>query len=615
MRTALCLLVFLCATALGDRLHGEGWPGSLTVDLEGFEFPDGDAMAQGWRPLRFAIKNEGTRAYDLAIELQNDSWRVSSRVADTVTIAPGAERRIWLYFWGDQYQNPFGAIRGPGFQAEFYLSAGSRRSSARVLTFTDSRLFEKELDYHTNLRNVLFLSPTDIAPDWRGLCGADKVLLYDLEPARLTLDQTRALEDYVYAGGELIIVPTGAGRIFQSPWLAEFLGLLGVPQQKTLAALPETNARYATFTRPLARMPAFQVLVEGGVSSTLAEAEGMTELKVARGRGSVRVMCIPFDTPEWEDREVSRAAIYDEVLGMGRNRISFEGAGSRGVSEVRRALNMTSPPSSLQKVPVLVIYLFAPILLFFHYRRKREEYRLLWGLPVLAVGFALLVFLMGYVNQGWTSGYRLLSITELGKDHAIGIEQRYLGVFSARGQTMHIGLGRGVYARSMRDGSALQDPPPIDGFGRFRDMPIALWEMAYCAGEAPRRFGDGIDWSFKGAELIVKNRTPFDFGEGLLVLQGNAMRVPELPRGHELAIPWPAPTEQKTRAALVREVDDWTRGEQWQANALHALGLHPGRQGVRAATLVFSYDGFGPPDLRPELEGETVSWLRIPLTP
>ncbi len=609
------LLAALAAPAFGTRIQGRNWPATLSVDYNVFDFADGDPLGEGWRPVRFEIQNQGSRPHALTIELDNDYWDPDFRAREEVLIEPGTTRRIWLYYWGGDYQSAEGKVRGDGFEGAFSGQSRGGSSSPRVFVFTDSREMEKALTFHIDLSHCLFLPPTDIPPDWRGLSGVDKVVLYDLAVDHLSLDQRNALESWLKLGGELILVPSANGLLFQSAWIQELLDLQGIPQKVVLGRMPATTRRFSISGYTLVGLPAFQPLIGGNdVRYEVGEAEGLTEVVIERGAGRLKLECIPFNAEAWQDQEYARGEMFENLLLYGRSNLKAD-VSLQTIEQLKHALKLTSPPSWLLTVPLLAIYVFCPLLLYFHYRRKREEFRLLWGLPLTAVCFALLIFMMGYLNQGWQSSYRMLSVVELPAGGGrLGLEQRHLGVFSARVGTFDIALGDASFARIYPEPGSFQTPAPVDAQGRLRGVPLGLWEMLYCGGQELRELGAGVDVLQEGGTVRILNRTPGTIHGGLLVSGLLAVPVDAIPSQHEVVLTAEQLMGGQSAFELQQVLDTWSGEQPWLQEVLRAWRFHPVQnRKVEQALLILACDDFESPSFDPELSGESVTWLKIPL--
>lgn len=229
-----------CSVALAllpGLAAGQSMTGGVDIQVESFGV--GNVARPGsWVGIRLALTDQGASVRDVLVRLERpDADGDIESIQQTVALAPGASRGLWMYarlpFSAKNQGVQFTTIVEPiadGEQAPVAGSAkpiGSKRIGANglyspadsiigVIGRRSLRLEEYAMEYqpgqgisgtlHNLTRTISGLRPIDIPDAWMGLDQFEALVWSDGDPSSLLPSQTRAIEDWVRGGGRLIVV-------------------------------------------------------------------------------------------------------------------------------------------------------------------------------------------------------------------------------------------------------------------------------------------------------------------------------------------------------------------------------------------------------------------------
>lgn len=224
------------ASSSGQARSGASSIGAVDIAVESFGV--GNVARPGsWVGVRLAMTDHGAGVRDVLVRMErSDSDGDIESIQQTVALAPGAARGLWMYArlpfsyqsgvaydiviepitQGDESPvagsaDPIGAARigaaGLYQRADSLIGVVGRRSlSLEEYAIEQQPGQGLSGTMHNLTRTVSGLRPVDLPDAWMGLDQYEAIVWTDGDPGTLLPSQTRAIEDWVANGGRLIVV-------------------------------------------------------------------------------------------------------------------------------------------------------------------------------------------------------------------------------------------------------------------------------------------------------------------------------------------------------------------------------------------------------------------------
>ncbi|MCG3195937.1 MAG: DUF4350 domain-containing protein [Candidatus Omnitrophica bacterium] len=477
MKRFLVLLFLLSAVrsaqSQGD-LPGGGDVFSVRL-LPGFTESGSAYRPNQWIPLNLEVDNPTDReiATTLLVTPKSDSTLVESRVEVPIRFAPGQRKLIRALGMLPEFTQDLEVSLFPGPFREPLATVGVRAMDererlvvvlaerTRTYSWLESSVGGEDLAGR-RLVTVQTLSRSELLPERVQGYDSISMLVWDgLRPDPTTPEQMEALLEYVELGGTLVLALGDRGEFLNAPgWSRLLEGILagseplllpkGVIRKKTPASRSLRSAVFEWTTDPA-----------GGPTSATAGA-----VLVARGSFTGEA-CVSLDgTPVLFRRDHGAGRVFVSTLSFG-DWAKFGGNGTDPWRGLVESLPMHAPSFSRELSPFnlylkvsllgelpgplfiggflgLYTVLVIPVNYFVFRKRKRRELAWLF-LPPLAIGFSLLAYQMGALQQ--KGGILQRGITVAFQPH----NSRY-----ARAQTM-----TGVYSPARRNFAVRSDPSAL----------------------------------------------------------------------------------------------------------------------------------------------------------
>ena len=410
---------------------------------------------------------------------------------------------------------------------------------------------------------LVALSLGELAADARALLGVSHIVFYDQSLRDLSRPQLLALDNWLRAGGRMVILGSLNYALYQEAVISRFL-----PVQVT-------GARRIAFTPALDKNQTTQAIADVWAQVSIpdkadvrATSQGLPVLvEAARGRGKVIYLALDIGRPplsQWPGLPTLLQGLF--------------AVGSVDESVARAEWNdaiftqlITSPTFIATYVPygslflVIMVYLFAVGMLSWIWQRR--------GLPTNRALVALGLLVIGGTTAGYVYFSRgshipdgvLLSSTVL-ENSVDGIvdAQANLALFSTQARQYNLQMERGWMeftplsnrSRDAREAPVLSQEG--GGLSRFQ-LPLREWDYRLFRLRFVDRFPLRADFNVQGDKLTVKidNQSGNDLFDCGLLLPGQRHLLGAIPRGARLEKDFPltAPSANNGAPGRVENVN------------------------------------------------------------
>lgn len=274
---------------------------TLAVTSIGF---DGRVRMATWTPMWLEVRAPAA-GVDGTVTLTAASPTGAPVVRQTISVraAPGATLRVFLP--ATLYD-----ARTPG---TLTLEEGGRTLAAAALSrvvpadeiivvLSDEPLGLEAISAPGQRTEIAYVTPDNLPPIWQAYEGVRLVVVRNVDERRIGDPQRRALQQWIWSGGRLLVMPSGDDlRHFQGPTLRDLVPVTAAP------------ARARAGTEPYAPKP-------GAGSLDLA---GMRSVQWRAGRGRVTVVGQDLADPALRGGPDDRRA-WDAILSDAPSRAVFE---------------------------------------------------------------------------------------------------------------------------------------------------------------------------------------------------------------------------------------------------------------------------------------------------
>ena len=569
-RAVLASLVGL-AVFVSASTRAEAQLEPVAITLHGI-FGDQAFLSDGYGTLVLEIENRTRRTLSgkgVVIVGQPYGGVARRRHEVRVDLPPRARRRVlFTVFAGANGTSVSGFFEIDGSRvAEQSLSTNYSAGSRSVVLLTDPpRLRGGLLDLEIDLVDRRGGSGTRTARVPLGLATPDPRTGDPLLPedavgyatvstmvasapllARASAPQRSALEDWLRAGGRLLVLPRGDGDLND----AQIRGLIG--------EVSRAAASVSDVYSPLVPLAASRSMLSCG------EGLRVEQFGCSRGFGFGRVFVASFDANTQsnaiapETRELVRAVLAGNVepgvseplLRFGaqeeqQNESSYYGAYNNGISFglMRAALdpNESYKPGLAIAAVLLLLYvvLVGPVNFRIVGKRGKPTLALL-STPLIATCGLVLMLGVGFLGKGVLMRYRRVEVSEAVEGERLAPSRRYTSLFLTRPVVFDLEAPtRGVI--SMVPGGTGDVPPTTEhpgGTTRLHDVRGRLWETLFAREDRIADLGGAITFERDGRRLaFVRNGTSQAL-RGAVIIDpiGTVFVVGSVPPGGRAAIP------------------------------------------------------------------------------
>jgi hypothetical protein len=389
---------------------------------------------------------------------------------------------------------------------------------------------------------IVSLGVADLPDRLEGWSALDRLIWQDVDTNTLSHEQLAALEGWLSAGGQLVVVGGTAGAA----------ALNGLPET-ILPYRPMTtvDAAASDLTGVIGQLPADATdlpALSGSLSrgrSLARHGADVIAAQSASGAGSVTLLGFDPTTP-W-------LAASKSVEGLWRRLLPQRSAGGPLIaSDDTQMVSAVSQLPSLAVPPIggLLILLAAYVLLVgpLNYIVLRRLDRREWAwitMPALIVGFAVAAYGFGSLLRGTDVIVSQVAVVRGAPDSTVGAAQVYFGIFSP---------SRGNYEVDIPGGALLSSPIASDFGGggsaanidviqgnpaRIRDLAVGFGSLrtvrADSATTVPRITADLslVDGKLQGT---VKNASTERLDAATLVLGSSIAALGNIEPGREATV-------------------------------------------------------------------------------
>lgn len=317
-------------------------------------------------------------------------------------------------------------------------------------------------------RDVANLDYHDLADRWYDLRMASLIIIDGAISERLPEKQLLALEAYVQAGGQLLIMSGKNAALLEAEQSGKIslAGLAGIKLAGTTAKLHRLS-QSPPYTPPKAdwELPVTEVNVlpakGGGRLVTSTNKENGTVERVNRQVGLGGVTFLPFSLADpqvqtWQGRTEIPLALVDEARAHNAlfhytmakqsdspyfnasDALDGKQTANASMENLRAQLDESlvddTPVETFKKDVVLsflLLYIMAAVPLnyfLFGWFKRRE---IAWAtVPAWALSFGLIAYYWGYYGQQGKLGINEISVLEIGPGQSEGNSRTFLGLYS-----------------------------------------------------------------------------------------------------------------------------------------------------------------------------------------
>jgi hypothetical protein len=513
---------------------------------------DGNVRPGAWAAVRVEVSNDGPDVQgELRIRTSQQGLSVYGVEAD---LPSGARKEFVLYA-----QPPiFGSrlivelVSGDQSLATAEVPIRGRDASIPLVGLIAERPEAFQRDIETALRNpnfsnpiVALLQPADLPERVEAWAALDRLVWQDVDTGLLTDEQLEALQLWINAGGQLVIVggTTGPDTLRGLP--PELLPF--VPERTVDVPTSDLAELLGSLPQGATSLPALAGTLRSG--AVLGRSgDHVYAARLSHGQGAVTVLGIN-PAASWLARSDAAGSLWRRALPMGQGQMVNPFFLPDEASIFHNAIS-NLPAVALPPIEQLFVLLLAYIVLIgpVNYLVLRRLDRREWAwltMPVLVVVFAVGSYAMGAALKGSDVIVNEVAIVRAGQGATRGIAQVYVGVFSPSRRTFEVSVPGGALLSSPASSNVFGGTEqPIDalmgnvtsrirnfevGFGVIRgfradtavDAPAVRADLRLVRGHVEGTLTNGSDTALEHVAIV--------FG-------GNVMTIPNLAPGETKAV-------------------------------------------------------------------------------
>ncbi|UJR79738.1 hypothetical protein [Sandaracinus amylolyticus] len=359
---------------------------------------------------------------------------------------------------------------------------------------------------------------------------------------RLSDRELDAIRRWVHAGGHLVIFPRSEGDL-ATPLVRETFG--AVRYSETRRLVPGDFAPGALPALECAR----------GATERFGCADRV-------GAGAVYVTAYDASAPPHVDRpevrellrSIAQRALRDPAttrFTLGRGIDSLEQTwwdGRPSLARLRAALDPNEGYRPALGLVGIVLFLYVivvgPLNFRFVLQRNRPTLALV-STPILAIGCATVMLVVGYLGKGVTMRYRRVEIVEAVEGDTLAPTRAYAGYFLTAPSTVEIATREG--GRTMRLASGGGDDGLVyDHAGerpRLTSLRGGLWETIFLRDDRVIDLGAPIRFAYEGDRLVsITNESQRPLRSAFIVDESRVYAIGDVEAGATRPIPASAAT-------------------------------------------------------------------------
>jgi hypothetical protein len=484
LAAAICLLTALIVSFGGAAAQA---PSAISLSVEvGY---DGYFRSGQWTPIRVVASNDGADVLGtLRVSASDSINQPTDAYAITLDLPRQSRKQFFVYIpLSAQAQQ----VRLELLTAERLVTTLTR--DVRPVRTSDVlfAVITESPRGGVDLRNFRSGAGDAFQANWRvenvprigeALRGLDALILTDADTGNLSVEQRRAIEDWVLAGGHLIV--TGGPNWQKTQAGVTHLLPLQPSGTVTLTSLPSAAA-FAGFAEPLTTLDGSPIVVASGVLLPEAEvlvAESDTPILVRRALGGGIVDYLTID-PSLEPFQswVNRGQFWFTLLTTATMRPSW----AQGIVNADQAIVAADFIKGLRLPDVLQLGLFllayvaviGPINYLILRQLKRREWA--WfTIPLIVVVTSVLYYVTGFNLRGTQAIINRMAIVQVWQGSERAQVDGVLGVLAPRRSVYSLTAGEGMTLRALTSEmfSNIGVPRNLtiyeDGVYTARDFPI-----------------------------------------------------------------------------------------------------------------------------------------------
>jgi len=568
-------LAFLAVVALAigpaPRAAAQG-PLPIDVVLEGVFGPEA-LVEGGYTGLVVTVTNRTTRAFSGRVELAVSEWNSPpERHVIELDLPAGETRRAQLTVFIESsgvsleaiYVDEDGRLLGLGSQSVAYAPGAS---SLVILADQPARLRAALLGLETEeaAENTGYPSygagtrTVSVPVGGNSLDGrtGDPIVPGDPQAyamvriviasagtlARLGESELTALEDYVIAGGTLVIAPRNPAD-FALPPVRRFFGEV-TRSEGHFAAAP--YAPPETFLQHCER-----ATDEDGVGCVLHLGHGLVRLATwdltnpaSGGSGDVAdVMLRSLVLRLIDERDDRTPTALPLGAGLDETDAGDYSNGASSFGAMRRSLDPNEGYRTSLALVAILLFLYVLVVGPIHFRiieRRNQPTLALITTPLLAMACAAVLFAVGYVGKGVVMRYRRVSIVELAEDSERAVSRSYTGYFFTRPTSAALHPEPGAFLRRVAAPGGTSGPRYLhhDGTVEAEAVRGGLWDTIFVREDRMIDAPGGVHFDLAEGRLVnVRNDTDWTLSSAVLVdITGAAYVVGDIPPHGRAPIP------------------------------------------------------------------------------
>ncbi|HVR83709.1 MAG TPA: hypothetical protein VMU54_05310 [Planctomycetota bacterium] len=538
----------LALLLLGPLLFRAQSPPPPPELLAGVQFtPMGD-FAGAWQTAVVDLDSRTRRELDLTIRIEDDSFLTVTTRREL--LGPGARKRVFLYAPAAGFQRGLPARYRITDSRGSELAAGQLPNSTRGLVADGFQIglycripaAEDDFAIPTSLNNHEVrcgrLSSATFPDRWIGLLSLDLVIIHDAPLDELTVDQARALQDYVRYGGTVLLIPGASAGWFSHPVIQSIAPIrTGAPS--AVGSAPGLSAGYGALRvdDPFLAHP----LLNGvpGLDGIPAEF-GRELVKFDTGIGRVLVLGVdlrraPFDT--W----AGRRPFWNNVLNrtprwFEEDSLSFPVAATQGQRDelFQRMARLINPYPSFGLILGLAVVFLGVVgpLNYAVLWRLRRTLLLVVTVPGISVGFLAVIVLLGYLLKGTSTVAHSARLLSTRSGLGVARETHLYSLFSPATRTYDVTFEPGSYGpfdrwnlndqRNWRRRQEVLNTISIENGSTLsiRGVSAGQWQSWDLESRALRELGKGVRFTVEDTHLKIQNGSSRVIERGLFIQTG-----------------------------------------------------------------------------------------------
>jgi hypothetical protein len=376
-------------------------------------------------------------------------------------------------------------------------------------------------------------APEELPPLRLAYQGLDMVVLHETDLSRAGAAQREALLSWIDEGGSALLIPAKGRGWFTSLGIKELLGGRRVLAHK-VDRLPNFERAYGALTRAPNRRPVFEVFqLEGALERPFATLTGSSlgDLQerlrfgrtysflqgLRRGRGRVFMLAA--------DPTLPPLSTWGGVGGLLRDldlRSSACGAlANSQPNEPRQVyvdpglfklLDSNERPPSEVVIGILILYLLVvgPLNVLILRRSGRQPLALAWSVPLCALGFTIIVLLVGFLTKGLGRVVWRGTVVQTVQDSPRGQVDLALSLRTSAASSYSVQVGEGAsLLRVARVPEGIKEQRVRAEAGQGHEaVRLDTWEQALFTGQGEVGLEGGVHAQKQGEVWVAHNRTP-----------------------------------------------------------------------------------------------------------